>query len=221
MSIDRRLACALALRAFAAAACGGGSKYVAPAVPSGPSVAAQPATGDVRVRCRIRRQSKLLRPATFGRLALDVALPMQDAKGLAAYAASVSSSFAGRSFVPIRFVARGAVDSENTVVPSFSGGCHLVPLWSLAGGFAPRRGRNRLIQTGIGTARGLAPIPGPRRARGRHPRTGQPAHPGSILADAAGASGHQRRRSRVGGVEPGSGPGGHGYNQRPAQRAGR
>jgi subtilase family serine protease len=90
MSMDKRLLSALAVFAFIAAGCGGGSKSV-PATPVGASNGgAQSASSTFAYDAEFVGKSQLLRPATFGRLALDVALRMQDAKGLAAYAASVN-----------------------------------------------------------------------------------------------------------------------------------
>ncbi|MGP6155930.1 MAG: protease pro-enzyme activation domain-containing protein [Vulcanimicrobiaceae bacterium] len=89
MGIDKRLSWALGFLVVAATACGGGSKSAAPFVPGGAPGATGPAS--FAYDAEFVNKSQLLKPATFGRMAFDVALRMQDAKGLAAYAVSVNN----------------------------------------------------------------------------------------------------------------------------------
>jgi subtilase family serine protease len=89
-------AVALTGLAFSTAACSGGSGT--PAAPIRTSTAApsgaSSSTGFVYDAAFVNR-AQLVGPASFGRLGIDVALPMRDARGLATYAQEVSNPKSG------------------------------------------------------------------------------------------------------------------------------
>ncbi len=90
MSAAKRSSFSLAVLAFAATACGGSKSL--PSAPVGASNGGSaPASSPFVYDSAFVAKSQLVRPATFGRLGIDVALRMRDAKGLAAYATAVNA----------------------------------------------------------------------------------------------------------------------------------